>query len=164
MAPSTNGNKYNEGWEEKGWRRWGGFWVGGRDVRSYYEHTLLLFSPLCPPVNHPIVCGIHRAPCNFNDPQHAQISRFSSAPSFYLVPNTPTCLLCDQYVVSWNEATGFNMILRDQIAPFDPPPRCVWSPISDSLQCSYAYYVEEQEEKNMWEGKQHCPCSRESVC
>lgn len=45
---------------------------------------------------------------------------FSSAPSFYLVPYTPACLLCDQYVVSWNEATGFNMILRDQIAPFDP--------------------------------------------
>lgn len=94
--------------------------------RSHYEQL-----PPHPPVNHPIVgllwdayCG---APCNFNDPSARAdfLIHFSSATSFYLVPNTPTCLHCDQYAVSWNEAMAFNVILRDQIAAFDPPLRCV---------------------------------------
>lgn len=97
--------------------------LGRRDTRSNYEHAFLVFLFLCPRVKHPIVCGIHRLPCNFNDPQHADISWFTSHRPPIFIWNQkilPTCLLCDQYVVSWNEATGFNMILWDQIAPFDP--------------------------------------------
>lgn len=74
--------------------------------------TPACFPSLCPQVNHPVVCGIHRVPCNFNDPQHVQISCFTSCqPPDLFSTSTATCLVCDQYVASWNEATGSNVVL-----------------------------------------------------
>lgn len=39
---------------------------------------------------------------------------------FLFSTSSAACLLCDQYVVSWNEATGSNVVLQDLMAPFDP--------------------------------------------
>lgn len=118
MVASTKGNKYNEGWMRSGGCRWeGGIQEAIMNMRSlcFYFSALELSTQLF--VEYIDCHAILMTPSTRIFPDSLLIGpRFL----FRTKKILPTCLLCDQYVVSWNEATGFNMILWDQIAPFDP--------------------------------------------
>lgn len=128
------------------WRGWRGFGCRREEwqkkTHTSCEDVLLLFSPLCPEVNQPIVCGIHGALCNFNDPQRGHTSWFTS--------HQPTVFFFFYLSRLWSIRRvfemSFNMILWDQISLI--PHRDLSAPLyPTACVSSYADYVEKNTKK-----------------
>lgn len=141
---------------------------GGGAARRYCKDRLLLYSLLCPRVNRPIVCGIHRVPCNFNDPQHAQISWFTSRqPPVFIWKKTllrvSTVINTRRLGMRQRVLIWFYEIRYLYLIPRRDSSDLLFSTGSSVHMHIMSRNTENGGKKYVWEAKQLCPCSRKCL-